>query len=87
MNSLTDLLYEYLLNREYDRLLTDDAYQQQKDTRDRIERALLATMTPRQRQLLILYEDQENALTAIVNRRRFSETIALLRRFTLLNIE
>ena len=87
MNSLTDLLYEYLLNREYDRLLTDDAYQQQKDTRDRIERALLATMTPRQRQLLILYEDQENALTAIVNRRRFSETIALLLRFTLLNIE
>ena len=44
-------------------------------------------MTPRQRQLLILYEDQENALTAIANRRRFSETIALLRRFTLLNIE
>lgn len=87
MNSLTDLLYEYLLDREYERLLTDDGYQQQKDARDRIERALLATMTPRQRQLLILYEDQENALTAIVNRRRFSETIVLLRRFTLLNIE
>ena len=46
MNSLTDLLYEYLLDREYERLLTDDGYQQQKDARDRIERALLATMTP-----------------------------------------
>lgn len=79
MSELTDLLYDYLIQTEYEKLQTDAAYQREKAVRDALEQALTDTLTPQQRRLFSLYEEQEGVLASMENQHRFTGTFSLLR--------
>lgn len=79
MSSLTDILYDYLMQTEYEALQADEAYQREKDARDALERAFLETLTPQQRRVFNLYEEQEGVLASLEGQHRFTGTLALVR--------
>ena len=60
---LTDILYQYLMETQYEELKGDETYQEAKAERDRREGALLETMTELQQQMYYACIEQNNLLS------------------------
>ncbi len=81
MNDLIDFLYEYILERRYNSIITHPEYQRRRVMLDQERAHLEETLTAEQKKELRLYMEHTEALADFSLFCVFRETLSLLRGF------
>ncbi len=75
---ITDLIFQYLYEIQGEGLKTDPDYQAAKTARNEAERALIFTLTPKQRRMFHDYAEKARHMDVLELRRLFSRCTLLL---------